>query len=188
MEKKPVYITDIIGEVVTATNAALKAKADSWLTINNQSINYVYGAESHVIQALRNIGNNGGKYPMIALMMPVRTARGNSNGFYGEAILPAIYIATLSDNTSSSATKYTRNFKPILFPIYYEFLNQLSRHRDIINTGGADFIRHTLSEYPADVTDKDNTIFTDFLDILALTEVLFTIKQQPLINCANRIN
>jgi hypothetical protein len=157
------------------------------LTTKGRNINYVYGAENHVIQALRNIGNSGGKYPMIALMMPVRTARGNSNGFYGEAILPAIYIATLSDNQRLPPAKYADNFKPILFPIYYEFLNQLSKHRAVINIGGADIIRHTLSEYPADVTDKANTIFTDFLDILALTEVSFTIKQQPLVSCGKLI-
>lgn len=188
MEKKPVYITDIIGEAVSAANTALRTKADSWLTVNNFNINYVYGAENHVVQALRNIGNRGGKYPMIALMMPVRTVRGNSNGFYGEATLPAIYIATLSDNQRLPPAKYMDNFKPILFPIYYEFLNQLAKHRDVINVGGADRIMHTLSEYPADVTDKANTIFTDFLDILALTDVSFTIKQQPLVDCAKKIN
>jgi hypothetical protein len=178
MDKSPIYITDIIGEVVAATNAALRAKADSWLTVNNKNINYVYGAENHVIQALRNIGNNGGKYPMIALMMPVQTVRGNSKGFYGDTSLPSIIIATLSDNTSTSAAKYEKNFKPILFPIYYEFLNQLVRHKEVTNVMGANYVRHQLLEYPADVTDKANTIFTDFLDLLELKNVQFTIKQQ----------
>lgn len=189
MEKAPVYIVDIIGEVVAATDAALRAKSDSWLTLNDRHINYVYGSESHVTQRLLEIGSNPNKSgtaktPLVALMMPISTKRGYSNGFYGEANLPWIYIAERSDNTRLPPAKYADNFKPILFPIYYELLKQLARRTDVINVGGADFLSHTLWEYPAEVTAKANTIFTDFLDILAIQGLSFTIKQPPLVSCA----
>ena len=183
MDKAPVYITDIIGEVVAATETALKAQSGSWLSQNNKSINYVYGSEMHVTQTLLNI-KNGGKYPMVALMMPTRTRRGNSDGYYGRVTLPYLYIATLSDNKGLPPAKYRDNFKPVLFPIYYELLNQLPKHSAIVNEGGADAIEHDMLEYPADVTDKANTIFTDFLDIIAIVNLTVLVKQQLLRNCA----
>src|SRR2546426_3755318 len=125
----PLYITDILGEVVAKAEAALKADTSSWLSINNRAINYVYGTKSQIIQQLVNIKN--GKYPMVMLMLGEGMREGLISG-YDEPLVNGIYICTLSDNKRLPEAKYTDNFKPILFPIYYQMLEQLARHRNVV--------------------------------------------------------
>jgi hypothetical protein len=187
MEAAPVFITKMIDEVVAATNTALRAKADSWLTINNRNLNYVYGTETQILQTLK-ILKDGTKYPMVAMSLGVGADCGNSSGLYGKTIIPAIYFATLSDNTRLPAAKYRDNFEPILEPIYQQFLWKLVQHKSYMGLANPYLVPHRPMEYPADNADKANTIFGDFLDIKAIYDLHFTIKQQPLISCANRIN
>lgn len=178
MRSKYLYIKDIIGEVVAKTEAALKADPTNWLSINNKSINYVYGGQSHIIQQLRSI-QNGTKYPMVALMLGTGVKRGNSGGYFGVTAIKAIYIATLGDNKSLPATKYANNFDPILVPIYMEMMEQLAQHHSVVEDDPDD-IPHEVWEHPADNTDQSNTIFTDFLDIMGIYNLSCTLAAQPL--------
>lgn len=168
----------MIGEVVARTEAALKADPASWLSRNNKSINYVYGGQTHIIQQLRSI-KDGTKYPMVALMLGTGIKRGTSGGYFGATAIKAVYIATLGDNTSLPATKYGKTFDPILVPIYTELMEQLAQHHSVVEDDPDD-IPHEVWEHPADNTDQTNTIFTDFLDIMGIYNLSFTLQAQPL--------
>jgi hypothetical protein len=185
MRSKYLYIKDIIGEAVARTAVAMQDNAAYVEATGGKSINYVYGGQTHIIQQLRSI-KDGTKYPMVALMLGTGIKRGNSDGYFGVTAIKAIYIATLGDNKTLPATKYATNFEPILEPIYTELMEQLAQHRSIVETD-SDNIPHEVWEHPADNTDQPNTIFTDFLDIMGIYNLSFTLSAQPVRNYARGI-
>lgn len=185
----PVYIVDLIGEVVAATNTALRADSTSRLAINNLNINYVYGGKNHVWKALQDTGTNPKalengvtKYPFFGLNLPIGTGRGQRAGDYPVAIIPSIFIATISNNTSLPSYKYANNIKPVLFPIYLIFLQKLSQHPNVVIQGGADGVEHEVWEYPADVAGpvvikQNEQAFPESVDVLVIQNLRFPIRQ-----------
>jgi hypothetical protein len=174
MVANPVYITDILPEVVTKANAALQSNAAYVTATQGKTLNYVEGTKTQIIQQLNLI--KSGKYPMVMLVLAEGTQEGDVSG-YEKPLINGIYIATLSNNTSLPATKYTDNFKPILYPIYLELLEQLARHRNVVECH-PDRITHKAWRYVADNTNETNTIFTDFLDILGIEQLNISIQQR----------
>lgn len=186
MDKAPVYIVDIIGEAVAATDAALFAdNASNAVKTAGRHINYLYGRGDQILTKL--LGKDSSptlknfKYPLIALIQDFGEERGGT-GYYAAVRLPSILICTSTNSTDDVPKRYNQTFKPILYPIYYELLNQLARNTNIVAPNGAEGIVHTKFDRPGIPPDPKSQ-FTDFLDIMELQGLSLVIKQQSLRRC-----
>lgn len=144
----PVYIEDIIGEVVAATSAANMAergqpvktlletiKANETAALAHpsliKSIRYSKSSYQELVENLAQADKGGGqfifdKYPLIHLVQDVTVQRGRVVGSFGEANLNIVFVHQTVD-TYKVEDRDAKVFKPVLWPIYYEFLHQLWR-------------------------------------------------------------
>lgn len=140
----PVFVVDVIGEVVTKTKAAIITKPSTTLlqtivaneaavqgSSSIQTINYQYGHYNELIETLQQYNQSReesyNKYPLIWLRTDFRERRGQEQSVYAEVYLNII-IAHHTEQTLKSTERKTKVFEPVLYPIYYEFLHQLYKH------------------------------------------------------------
>lgn len=170
----PLYIVDIIGEVVAATDAALYATL-------NKHILYEYGRSIQILRQLQllnqSITQKDGKYPLFALFQPFPEDSGG--GYYATVKFPKISIAVLTQNTDPVEQRYDKTFKPVLYPIYQEFLRQLCKNKNIVASDpGAIIHKHW------DVPGSDQSTeqvkganFNDIVDAIIIQDLQLTFKQ-----------
>lgn len=125
--RNPVYVVDIIESVVSATDAALKEDAESYLSTSGKTLNYIYGDNDEInkqMQLLSQGTNSKAKrFPLIALIMPIKI----NDGELWEVPNMKLVIATETNAELLFPDRYEQSFKPILYPIYYELMEQLMR-------------------------------------------------------------
>jgi hypothetical protein len=167
-------IVDIIGDCVEVIKSKL-----------HQHINYVYGRQSQILGKLHDMNDSvnfkDGKYPLFAVYMDFPERRGGE--YYSDLVLPKIIIATLTVQTNYADVRYDINFKPVLYPIYYEFLHQLSVHPNII--------QHDENAIPHTKWDRVGTLpigmdVTDHVDAIEINNLSITVTQLKL--CTNGTN
>lgn len=170
----PLFIVDIIGEVVAATDAVL-------FPTLNRHILYEYGRSIQILRQLQllnqSITQKENKYPLFALFQPFPEDGGVE--YYATVKFPKISIAALTQNTDSVATRYEKTFKPVLYPIYQEFLLQLCRHPNIVANDPA-AIPHKHWDVPGSdqVSDQvKGTSLTDIVDAIVIQDLQLTFKQ-----------
>lgn len=147
----PVYVDDIIGEVVAATSAALVRKSPAQTLLGKiqenetaalgstliQQIRYSKSSFDELIETLSQLDKSGeekfNKYPLIHLVQDVRVRRGEDVGIYGTAFLN-IFFVHQTVQTYKITDRDTKVFKPVLWPIYYEFMNQLRKNNWIFGS------------------------------------------------------
>lgn len=168
MPGAPLYIVDIIGQVVAAVATKL-----------NRPVLYEYGRSIQIttqLQALTNgidTATRNSKFPLFALFQDFPENNG-ATGYYCTVTIPKIVIATLTVSTDPPPIRYTKTFKPVLYPIYQEFLNQLVRHSNIVaNDPGA--IPHVKWDRPGHLPDKDGS--NEYLDAIEIQNLQLTFKQ-----------
>ena len=174
MKTPPLFIVDIIGQVVAATDAVL-------FPTLNRHILYEYGRSIQILRQLQllnqSITQKDAKYPLFALFQPFPEDGGA--GYYATVKFPKISIAALTQNTDSVATRYEKTFKPVLYPIYQEFLRQLCRHPNIVASDpGA--ISHKHWDVPGSDQGSEQvkgTNFNDIVDAIIIQDLLLTFKQ-----------
>lgn len=121
---QPVYIVDIFRDITAATSTVLLAQlqeVDPLIT----AVNYDYGHYTDIRDKLTQLGKvtPEAKYPLIVLFEDHRIRHGQV-GITGIADLKFMILY-------SSTKGYTRQqreelvFRPILYPIYNEFLKQI---------------------------------------------------------------
>jgi hypothetical protein len=130
MTRNPVYIVDIIGTVVSDTDVSLKEDPASYLTLSGKTLNYIYGDNDEInkqMQLLSQGTNSKAKrFPLIALILPLKI----KDGELWEVPNMKIVIATETNADLLFPDRYKQSFKPILYPIYYELMEQLM-HRTV---------------------------------------------------------
>lgn len=194
MTTKPVYIADVIGQVVdqVITEALGTVKAND-LAVNGQSliqtINYQYGHFRELIQTLAQWdadpnGLRSQKYPLIYLVQDFREQRGKSAGVYADVSLNII-ICHQTEGDYKVSERMAKVFKPVLYPIYYSLLNQLSRH-PMIFQGESDMIPHDKWDRSFWGTTKlvgsggtDRSQLADYVDAIDLQNLQLKISFQP---------
>lgn len=143
------------------------------------SIYFDLGLPSKIIQNL--IEKDGSvnykdKYPLIAVQLPARERRGSA--FYAAVRIPRIVIATLSEPYQDTLKRYQSGgtFKSVLYPIYYEFLNQLALSPNIIGSD-PDMFKHDKVDNPGEQPLAEGiNDFVDMIEILNLELILNQIK------------
>lgn len=181
MRQKPVYVIDILREVVAKTEA--KVLAEIIAAAPNRGIvnlNFVPGTPLEITDVLDVMGKqptgDPKRYPLIGVFLPIREGKGQRIGIEGIDSL-RICIAMVSDATIRTPERYEKNFKPILYPIYYEFLNQLSLDKRIMSTGSNGF-KHTKIDWPYYDPEKQANAFNEFVDAIEIRdlELLIDLK------------
>lgn len=170
----PLFIVDIIGEVVKAADAVL------YPTLNKHIL-YEYGRSIQILRQLQilnqSITQKENKYPLFALFQPFPEDSGG--GYYANVKFPKISIAMLTQSTDPVATRYDKTFKPVLYPIYQEFLRQLCRHKNIVASDpGA--IPHKHWDAPGSDPASDQVKganFNDIVDAIIIQDLQLTFKQ-----------
>ena len=181
MNGAPLYIVDIIGQVVAATDAVL-------FPTLNKHIDYLYGRPTQILTQLQKM--NGGtttkdlKYPLIALFMDFPEQSGGS-AYYAEVKFPKISIATLTTSTDTPAQRYPKTFKTTLYPILQEFLRQLALHPNIV---GNDPNAFPKLKWDRPGTQPEGSNLNDYLDAIELNNLQLTFKQVNICSKKVKIN
>lgn len=137
MSDMPIYIVDIIGDVVTATKNAVIAtirqnEVDAIGGSLMQTISYSRSSFDELIETLaqkdKPVETRNAKYPLIHLVRDFSEDRGKVTGIYAEVNLNIIIIHQ-TENTYKIEDREEKVFKPVLYPIYYEFMKQLAKHK-----------------------------------------------------------
>lgn len=135
MNEAPLFVVDIIGEVIAAADAVL------FPTLNKHLL-YEYGRSIQILQQLQLLNNaiktetKNSKYPLVALQQPFKELPGA--GYYCTVKFPSLTIATLTNSQDPTPKRYDQTFRPILYPIWEEIKRQIVRHKNIVgNDPGA---------------------------------------------------
>jgi len=185
MRAKPIYIVDQIGEVVARTNTAVLAELQA-VSPGIIGLNYQYGYYKEVVKVLTQMttaGADGHKYPLVWLYMPITLSKGAQPGLNDVSPLRIIFAMINSDVNMRVKDRYENNFKKILYPVYLEFMNQLSLDSRIVNVDQG-LIAHTQTDLPywggdANAPEEANP-FGDWVDII---EIRITNLQTYLKKC-----
>jgi len=166
-----IIVVDIIKDCVEAVENKL-----------HMTINYIYGRQSQILRKLQDMNDSinyrDGKYPLLALYMDFPEKRGL--GYYSNLVIPKIIIATLTTQTDFPEVRYEQTFKPVLYPIYLEFMHQLSVHPNVIE--------HDENAIPHTKWDRVGTLpigqdITDYIDAIEVNNLSITVSQSKL--CSN---
>lgn len=119
-------IVELIGGVVAKVNTAVLPKLQAYQS-TIIGVNYLYGHPVEIANTLVewSKGNDNKKYPLIALLQDFPETMGTV-GIDADVTL-RVLIANRTQNTYKAAKRYEVNFKPILYPVYEEFIKQLKR-------------------------------------------------------------
>lgn len=128
---KPVYLVDIFQEIVNKVSVKLLPKLQAIPNTTITGVHYLYGHYNEIQRRLVDKSNSKteryDRYPLIVLFQDFVIRKGISNlGFYGEANLQFI-ILYHTEKDAYSEDRMEDVFKPLLYPIYHEFLYQIAR-------------------------------------------------------------
>lgn len=192
MITQPVYIVDIIGQVVQKVQAevltAIQQNETSALgqTGINQ-INYQYGHFRELIQTLAQWDTDPSlrtqKYPMIYLLQDFKESRGRGAGIYADVSLNVI-VCHQTDQTYKVTDRMTKVFKPVLYPIYYSLIKQLTKN-NLTFAASPDLVPHDkwdrsfwgTGQISTGGTDK--MMLNDFVDAIDIQNLQLKIDYQP---------
>ena len=171
---QPVYIVDVFRDIVAATAAAKQKVSGKTLLEDLQAVDplitglhYDYGHYTDIRTKLVGKGKTDktGKYPLICLFEDFKIRHGKE-GLTGIAELKLIILFS-SKADIDRQTRENNVFRPILYPIYFEFLKQLkvSGHFMIYDVTKIqhDQINRPHWGNPA-LYKNDAYLFTDVLD------------------------
>lgn len=178
-----IFIVDIIGEVVTATEAivftTIKANEAAILQAESPMLNirYQYGHYNELIETLSQEDQSQeerfNKYPRVWLRTDFRERRGQQQGIYAEVFLN-IVLMHHSSRVYKSVERKVNVFEPVLYPIYYEFLNQLYKH-PLIHVMSDEMVSHDkYDKYYLGNTQQGKT--NDFVDAIEIDNLQLKIN------------
>jgi len=178
---KSVYIVDEIETIVGAVSAALLTYLqgiDSAIT----AVHYQHGHPKEIIETLMQKDKSTTlqftKYPLIALFQDFPEAHNQQLGIDNEATLHIVIVqSTLA--TYKANERYTRNFKPILYPIYNEFLKQITLSAKFMNYG-IQTLGHTKIDRlfwgKEGLYGNEGNIFNDRLDCIEIRDLKLKVN------------
>lgn len=183
MRPKSVYVVDLIEDVVNATNTAVIAELQA-AKPTIQAINFMPGTEGEITDRLtlmsQQFTQDGKQWPLFALIMSFPENKSPYVGFDGIEELN-IVIANVTKNEYKTPERYVNNFKPVLYPIYLEFLNQLYLDARF-QTELPENIPHTKIDFPYYNSDKEVNVFNSYVDAIQIKIKLKILL--PFVTCA----
>lgn len=170
MNNPPFILTEEFATLTAAVKTALGLGV----------LNYQYGYLSELQEVLKEYSKtnefSAQKYPLIWLEQPFTIDRVDSD-YFGDTVL-RIFIIVDSDSELRAGQRMDQMFKPVLYPIYHELLNQIEN---------AVHIFHCVKDngMPHKVTDRyywgeeQTQIFNDVFDCMEVAGLKLKIKNKP---------
>lgn len=144
-------------------------------------VHFDAGRAGQILDRLSDLDNSpnykGYKYPLIAMILPVRERRGS--GHYATVTIDRLVLATHSrgfDNSERVLQRYTElgTFKQVLYPMYYAFLRSLAIHPNVIGME-PDRFEHTKMDNPGQQPIGQG--LSDFVDTMEILNLEITLSQ-----------
>lgn len=192
MRETPVYIADIIGEVFNSTMAAMVKPGKTLLQIIQenetaalgstmiQQLRYSKSSFAELVETLAQADKSGTerfkKYPLGHLVRDFAEERGLAPGIYADVSL-TIFIIHQSECAYKVEDRESFVFKPVLYPIYYEFLNQLKKSKWVKN-GDTGTFRHTKIDHMFwgdHQLQTNSNILNDYVDSIEIRNLQLKI-------------
>lgn len=177
----PVYLVDVFRDIVAATAAAIQKQTGNSLLDDLKAvdplitgIHYDYGHYTDMRTKLTGKGKTDkqGKYPLICLFEDYSVDHGKE-GLTGITDLKLIILFS-SKKDIDRQTRETSVFRPVLYPIYLEFLNQL-KVSGKFQIYDVTKIQHRQINRPhwgdPGIYGNESYIFTDVLDGIEISDL-----------------
>lgn len=164
---EPLYIVDVIGDIVAKVQTEKLAQLQAY-DPNIQGVHYEYGPGKEILETLKQKETPAfrmKKYPLVALLMDFPENRNPQTGIYAATEL-TIIICYHTIPAYKTAERYEKSFKPVLYPIYMSFIDNLK-------TSAISMIKN--AEIPHEKIDRpyygrDNkNVGNDFLDAIEIS-------------------
>lgn len=180
----PVYIDELIADCVKAT----ETKVLPQLQRANSNIAGVFFKHGHPLEIIAELqllakGPNSKdlRYPLVALFRDFPERKGTTVGVYAEARVNMI-IATRTEPNYFTDQRKEVSFKPILYPILTEFMNQLYLSGKFFNEG-IDTLDYTQIDHyfwgRQEIYGAAANIFKDWIDCIEIKDLIL----KPNTNC-----
>jgi len=154
------YVVDDIGTVVAAMDVSGITGVDS--------VKYIYGHRKSIAARLNNRSE---KYPVIALRLDTDEPIFDGVQHFNLNIV----IATLTKGVYTEELRMDKIFRPVLYPLYLEFLKQIKNSGLFTWTGDQKYPPHVKTDrhFLGIVGAEGNTkyIFNDPLDGIEITDL-----------------
>lgn len=168
LEYDTLFVKTVLKEVADSTNAALQA-GDNWFTQNGQTLYSVCGVNAYVVEYFKN---NPDKLPSIVILRPYDEIV--SGGGIMEVTIPKTIIVCAYDKEDNLTDREEITEKPVLFPVYEEYLKQIAKHQFVVD-GEWTNINHTRTFFPGwQPADSQLDLYLDAIIISNLKIKFFT--------------
>jgi hypothetical protein len=195
MITEPVYIVDIIKECFDSALSYVYSKATGLSLLatiqanettvfgstNIIGIDYQYGHVQELLETLSQMTKSKEeylkKYPLAWLVQDFEEVRGD--GAYYSDVSLNIIIAHQTNKDYKITDRMANVFKPVLYPIYYTFLQELASSKWIVQ-GSIDSIEHTKidrSYWGSNPVDGNKgNVLTDYVDAIEIQNLKLKIN------------
>lgn len=181
----PKHITKVFGEIVAAVSAAVLPELQEH-DASIQGVYYQHGHPLEITNTLQQMTESPVKkyqrFPLIMLFEDIGEAVGQTG--YASTVSLRVAICNYTVPTIKSADRETRNFDPILWPIYYELMRVIGDNRAFV-TADPDRIPHTRTArkyWGSDLTEQGNqgnqrNKFSEYLDAIDIQNLQLVLDE-----------
>lgn len=167
MNNPPYILVDEMAAVTTAV------KTELGLTV----LNYQYGYVTELNETLNEYSKTAEfkalKFPLIWLAQPF-TVKHDSIEHFGRATVD-LFIFNKTDVNLKAADRMTNNFKPVIYPIYSELIEQISMHPEFMMQDDSAIRHETTDRY---FWDGINPTMTDIVDWMYIKGIEIIIRNK----------
>lgn len=167
MNTPPYILVDEMETVVAAVKTALALPV----------LNYQYGYVTELNETLNEYSKTAAfkalKFPLVWLAQPF-TVKRDSIEYFGRATVD-VFIFNRTDKILKAADRMANNFKPTIYPIYRELIEQISRHAAFDNQDDSAIRHETTDRY---YWDGINPTITDIVDWMYIKGLEINIRNK----------
>lgn len=175
------YIPDVFAAVVARVSQSMEA-----LAINPFKVFFDFGHYSEVTKNLTlkddSVTQQDKKYPLVWLVMDFDEAMGESPADYARLTGVQFIIAVPTTIDYTMGERRDKNFLPFLYPIYAEFIKQLSVAPEF-GMPGQLLLKHIKTDRPYwggsdQLGNGTANLFNDFIDAIQIRNLKLNVKQK----------
>lgn len=185
MNNTPIYLVDIMTAIVQKVSDELEASIGA--------VHFIYGhpveAVNTILEMTKNPTSAAKKYPLIFMYMDFDEEHDGTID-QGVKVSLRFALATWTDPKWKAAERYTNTFKPILYPLYDEFLYRIASSGYFLVTS-ENTIPHTKTDRPYwGSSNGQGNVANDHCDVIELTNmklnVFFPVCSTHQVNVINQ--
>jgi len=175
-----IAVVDFIGEMVAKTSNKIQA-------LIGKEVFYQYGSlidiDNILVSYSQTVAFREKKYPAIFLIKKFVENKEKDPNIETEAHLQLLVVMG-TDPNYSEADRYEKVFKPILYPIYETFINQLKKDSRVRTQNFGQLPHNKVdcsllsSDYKVETEEGTENLFSDNLDAIYISNLKLTLKKQ----------